>query len=49
MAKQVPMSEDASAINNLLLEVIQPYFSRLSTIGVMQSRDVAKVCSYLYA
>ncbi|XP_074571396.1 DEAD-box ATP-dependent RNA helicase FANCM [Curcuma longa] len=38
---KVPMSEDASAINNLLLEVIQPYFARLSAIGVMQSRDVA--------
>ncbi|XP_042421902.1 DEAD-box ATP-dependent RNA helicase FANCM-like [Zingiber officinale] len=41
---KVPMSEDASAINNLLLKVIHPYFAWLSTIGVMMlSVDVSKL------
>ncbi|WOK97359.1 hypothetical protein Cni_G06067 [Canna indica] len=38
---QVPMSEDASAINNLLLEVIRPYVTRLCAIGVLHNRDAA--------
>lgn len=41
---QVAMSEDASVINNLLLEGIRPYVARLCTIGVLHNRDAAKVC-----
>ncbi|XP_064995810.1 DEAD-box ATP-dependent RNA helicase FANCM-like isoform X2 [Musa acuminata AAA Group] len=39
---QVAMSEDASVINNLLLEGIHPYVARLCTIGVLHNKDAAK-------
>ncbi|KAJ4964035.1 hypothetical protein NE237_023974 [Protea cynaroides] len=36
---QVAMGKDAIEINNLLLEVIRPFVSRLCAIGVLHNRD----------
>ncbi|CAI0556807.1 unnamed protein product [Linum tenue] len=35
----VPMGKDALDINKLLLDVIRPYVSRLSAVGLLQNRD----------
>lgn len=40
---QVAMSNDAVKINNLLLEAIQPFVSRLCGFGVLQHRDLSTV------
>ncbi|CAN6454437.1 unnamed protein product [Victoria cruziana] len=38
---EVAMSNDAVKINNLLLEAIQPFVSRLCGFGVLQHRDLS--------
>ncbi|XP_077241417.1 DEAD/DEAH box RNA helicase family protein isoform X2 [Tasmannia lanceolata] len=36
---EVPMGKDATEINNLLLEAIQPFMAKLCAVGVLQKRD----------
>ncbi|XP_078157349.1 DEAD/DEAH box RNA helicase family protein isoform X2 [Carex rostrata] len=38
---QVPLGEDATAINNLLLDVIRPYATFLGTLGLLNRRDIS--------
>ena len=37
------MGQDAIEINNVLLEVIRPFVTRLCAVGVLQNRDLKTV------
>ncbi|XVF12054.1 hypothetical protein REPUB_Repub08aG0081600 [Reevesia pubescens] len=40
---EVPLRQDATEVNNYLLEVIRPYVARLHAIGLIQSKDYQTV------
>ncbi|GMH22406.1 hypothetical protein Nepgr_024249 [Nepenthes gracilis] len=43
---EVPMGQNAIAVNNLLLDVIRPIAARLCTMGLLQNRDFQTLSPY---